>query len=109
PAKSDALKGVIGSHSDVRFGSKADMCGAARHVRFTSNSDRESGHTDVETASANGDVEQITHLDSLLARLRPRVQNGGTTKKEANISVAVGPVIGDLVRNQQSCVFVWRP
>ena len=24
---------------DVRFGSKADMCGAKRHVRFTPNSD----------------------------------------------------------------------
>ena len=28
---------------DVRFGSKADMCSAKRHVRFTPNSDRESG------------------------------------------------------------------
>src|SRR5262249_50723466 len=27
----------------VRFGSKADMCGATRHVRFTPNSDRKSG------------------------------------------------------------------
>jgi len=26
----------------VRFGSKADMCGAQGHVRFTPNSDRES-------------------------------------------------------------------
>jgi len=25
--------------TDVRFGSKADMCGAKRHVRFTPNSD----------------------------------------------------------------------
>jgi hypothetical protein len=29
---------------DVRFGSKADMCAAKRHVRFTPNSDRESRH-----------------------------------------------------------------
>jgi hypothetical protein len=28
----------------VRFGSEADMCGAIGHVRFTPNSDRESGH-----------------------------------------------------------------
>src|SRR5262249_35989707 len=28
----------------VRFGSKADMCSARRHVRFAPNSDRESGH-----------------------------------------------------------------
>ena len=27
----------------VRFGSQADMCGATSHVRFTPNSDRESG------------------------------------------------------------------
>jgi hypothetical protein len=27
----------------VRFGSKADMCGAPTHVRFTPNSDRKSG------------------------------------------------------------------
>ena len=27
----------------VRFGSKADMCSAKRHVRFSPNSDRESG------------------------------------------------------------------
>src|SRR5262245_53720759 len=28
----------------VRFGSEADMCSARGHVRFTPNSDRESGH-----------------------------------------------------------------
>jgi hypothetical protein len=28
---------------DVRFGSKADMCGATSHVRFTPKSDRKSG------------------------------------------------------------------
>jgi hypothetical protein len=28
---------------DVRFGSKADMCAARRHVRFSPNSDQESG------------------------------------------------------------------
>jgi hypothetical protein len=30
---------------DVRFGSKADMCAAKRDVRFTPDSDRESGHS----------------------------------------------------------------
>jgi hypothetical protein len=29
--------------ADVRFGSKADICSATAHVRFTPNSDRESG------------------------------------------------------------------
>jgi hypothetical protein len=28
----------------VRFGSLADICSAKRHVRFTPNSDRKSGH-----------------------------------------------------------------
>jgi hypothetical protein len=37
------LKGVIGSNSDVRLGSKADIFGAKRYVRFTPNNDRESG------------------------------------------------------------------
>ena len=30
--------------ADVRFGSKADICGAPTHVRFTPDSDRESGY-----------------------------------------------------------------
>jgi len=30
---------------NVRFGSKADICGAKRHVRFTPSSDRESRHS----------------------------------------------------------------
>ncbi|MGB2649690.1 MAG: hypothetical protein WBC86_19135, partial [Pseudolabrys sp.] len=30
--------------TDVRFGSKADICSAPSHVRFTPNSDRESKH-----------------------------------------------------------------
>jgi hypothetical protein len=34
--------------ANVRFGSKADMCGAPTHVRFTPNSDRESGHPMVD-------------------------------------------------------------
>jgi len=29
---------------DVRFGSKADICIATSHVRFTPNNNRESGH-----------------------------------------------------------------
>ena len=29
---------------NVRFGSKADICSASTHVRFTPNSDRKSGH-----------------------------------------------------------------
>src|SRR5262245_26023282 len=34
--------------SNVRFGSKADICAATSHVRFTPNSDRESGHPMVD-------------------------------------------------------------
>src|SRR5262249_17892882 len=34
---------VTGLRANVRFGSKADMCSANRYVRFTPNSDRESG------------------------------------------------------------------
>src|SRR5262249_55989918 len=37
-------EGAVSEPSYVRFGSKADMCSARAHVRFTPNSDRESGH-----------------------------------------------------------------
>src|SRR5262249_9578190 len=40
--ESVGLYARFGSVTDVRFGSKADMCVAKRHVRFTPNSDRES-------------------------------------------------------------------
>jgi hypothetical protein len=38
---------------DVRFGSKADVCGAKRHVRFTPNSDRKSGHVTMSFEAAS--------------------------------------------------------
>src|SRR5262245_31188471 len=39
------LKAELGKgRLNVRFGSKADICSATAHVRFTPNSDRESGH-----------------------------------------------------------------
>ena len=39
--RTSTLKGVGTKPADVRFGSKADMCSAIGHVRFTSKSDRE--------------------------------------------------------------------
>src|SRR5262245_63710777 len=36
--------GLVKGRFDVRFGSKADSCSAATHVRFTPNSDRKSRH-----------------------------------------------------------------
>ncbi len=36
-------EGARRMRADVRFGSKADICAAKRHVRFAPNSDRESG------------------------------------------------------------------
>ena len=38
-AKTNTLEGVEREDSYVRFGSKADICSAKRHVRFTPNSD----------------------------------------------------------------------
>ena len=37
------LTNRVGRWSHVRFGSKADICSATTHVRFTPNSDRKSG------------------------------------------------------------------
>jgi len=36
--------GLVKGRFDVRFGSKADVCVAKPYVRFTPESDRESGH-----------------------------------------------------------------
>jgi hypothetical protein len=44
----------------VRFGSQADMCSAKRHVRFTPNSDRKSGHAAM--------VMSALHLKADIAR-----------------------------------------
>jgi hypothetical protein len=58
-------KQAIERRTDVRFGSKADICGATSHVRFTPNSDRESGFPakvmsalfpKADMCSARGDV-----------------------------------------------------
>src|SRR5262249_27513677 len=62
--------------SNVRFGSKADMCSATRHVRFTPNSDRESGlpqtvmsalHPKADMCSANANVCFGPKADSRIA------------------------------------------
>jgi hypothetical protein len=42
--RTSAREGPGFGMADVRFGSKADICGATLHVRFTPNSDRKSGH-----------------------------------------------------------------
>ena len=58
-------KPAIWLRAHVRFGSKADMCGAQRHVRFTPNSDCKSRHPQrgmsalppkADVCGANGDV-----------------------------------------------------
>jgi hypothetical protein len=54
------------STADVRFGSKADMCNAPTHVRFTPNSDRESGRNFV----LRGERDQAS-TDHLKKRCRP--------------------------------------
>jgi len=44
------------TRTHVRFGSLADICGAKQHVRFTANSDPESGHPEtgsLQSSSAN--------------------------------------------------------
>jgi hypothetical protein len=42
--------------ADVRFGSKADMCSAKRDVRFTPNSDRESGFSPLSALPPKADM-----------------------------------------------------
>jgi hypothetical protein len=53
----------------VRFGSKADMCNAKRHVRFTPNSDRESRH------DANGHVRFHNLFVQRMSVVHPYAEN----------------------------------
>lgn len=56
---------------DVRFGSQADMCSAQGHVRFTPNSDRESGHQKIADLSWEALVEdQLNKQHELIPRER---------------------------------------
>src|SRR5262249_46717895 len=43
-AEGAATESLVAIRYNVRFGSKADICTAPAHVRFTPNSDRESRH-----------------------------------------------------------------
>ena len=63
--------------ADVRFGSKADICGAQSHVRFTPNSDRKSG---------------LPH--NLMSALPPKADMCGATRH-----VCFGPIadVGSLI------------
>src|SRR5262249_36853714 len=56
---------------NVRFGSKADMCAAKRHVCFTPNSDRESGHRPYSMTSSARPISVLgTSRPSALAVFR---------------------------------------
>src|SRR5262249_53240636 len=76
---------------NVRFGSKADMCSAKRHVRFTPNSDRESGipqkamsalppKADMCGATVDVRFGPIADIDNFIGLLRWR----GRPAKEAH-------------------------
>jgi hypothetical protein len=53
---------------DVRFGSKADICAATSHVRFTPNSDRKSGfpHKVMSALSPKADSCAASTIDQLV-------------------------------------------
>jgi hypothetical protein len=63
-------------NSHVRFGSKADMCAAKCHVRFTPNSDHKSGHPMVDQRGqpTQGTVERCAAIQASWRQLA-----GGST------------------------------
>jgi hypothetical protein len=71
----------------VRFGSQADICSATRHVRFTPNSDRKSGHA--------ATVMSALHLKADVCGANPYVCFG----PEADI-----PLFDDVVGAPDECV-----
>src|SRR5207342_2300803 len=64
---------------DVRFGSKADMCSAKRHVRFAPESDRESGHPQR--------IMSALPLKADMCDAKPNVRFGPIADIERNYSI----------------------
>jgi hypothetical protein len=54
------------SQWNVRFGSKADMCAAKTHVRFTPNSDRESGFSQTVMSALPPKADTKFAIETLL-------------------------------------------
>src|SRR5262245_60009037 len=69
---------IDGTISNVRFGSKADICAATGHVRFASNSDRKSGHRTSAAVSLCG-----RHVGKRLM-MRPAVRNRASPMQGAD-------------------------
>ena len=80
---------------DVRFGSKADICSATAHVRFTPNSDRESDFP----RKAMSALPPIADMCSALADVRfgPKADIGPTSDEHSNARQD-NPDLGELAR-----------
>src|SRR5262245_13007606 len=81
---------------DVRFGSKADICSAQTNVRFTPNSDRESGHHH-GFMSALPPKADICTSSCLL-----RANSGHSTSHETRVSRKVLLPVSKIARRHQN-------
>jgi hypothetical protein len=68
-----AQEGVVLKARNVRFGSKADMCSAKRHVRFTPNSDHESGHVPMVVSALPPKADILQFARNFAKKLKAEV------------------------------------
>ena len=79
----------------VRFGSKADICAAKDHVRFTPNSDRESGHQQTVMSALPPKADICSAVVDV--RFGPKADIGPTSDGRSNARKD-NPDLGELAR-----------
>jgi hypothetical protein len=109
------LKGQIGvSRVNVRFGSKADICGATSHVRFTPNCDWKSGHLRFVMSASPPKADMCGATRDV--RFGPKADSCRAAKKDcysitssARVSIACGTARpSNWVQIDRQIVFCWR-
>jgi len=102
-AQWSALKGAsLPQHemlADVRFGSKADICAATSHVRFTPNSDRKSRHAQTVMSALPPKADMCSALAYVC--FGPK-EDTRTSSKTSNWSSMSGNVLSPVAFGVQS-------
>ena len=77
---------------NVRFGSKADMCNAPTHVRFTANSDRKSGHAQMVMSAFTPESGRVRRKPSCLLWANSGLQQEArATTRALQFVMSIGP------------------
>src|SRR5215471_18376230 len=96
-----AIPGEIATPApDVCFGSKADMCSAKGHVRFTPNSDRESGHRQTVRSALPPKADMCSALPHVC--FGPKADMMSLTQIICRLAIGASPARSDQAPSQSS-------